>query len=145
MVDVSAKPESARRAVARGVVTMDPASVRRIADGEVGKGDVLAIARIAGVQGAKRTADLVPLCHPLRITDVEVRIDLEPAGRVLIEVEVRAVDRTGVEMEAMAGVCAAGLTIYDMVKGVDRSAALASVVLLEKQGGRSGHWVRKED
>lgn len=143
MVDVSAKPETARRAVARGIVVMSPETVARIEAGAVGKGDVLAIVRIAGVQGAKRTADLVPLCHPVRLTDVDVRIELEPEGRAVIEVEARAVDRTGVEMEAMAGVCAAGLALYDMIKGVDRSASIEAVELREKEGGRSGHWLKE--
>jgi cyclic pyranopterin phosphate synthase len=142
MVDVSAKPETVRRAVAEGVVSMAPETVARISSGGIGKGDVLALARIAGVQGAKKTSELIPLCHPVWLTDVDVRISLEPTGRAVIEVEARAVDRTGVEMEAMAGVCAAGLALYDMIKGVDRSAHLASIRLLEKEGGRSGHWMR---
>lgn len=144
MVDVSAKPSTARRAVAEGTVRMKPSTVASIRRGEVAKGDVLAVARVAGIQGAKRTSDLVPLCHPLRIDAVNV--DVETAGdeRVGIRVEVRAFDRTGVEMEALTAVCAAALSVIDMVKGVDRLAFVERVRLLEKEGGRTGSWRRDE-
>ncbi len=141
MVDVSAKAETQRRAVAEAVVCMRPETVRAIQGGKLAKGDALAVARIAGIQGAKKTADLIPLCHPLRIQDV--RVDLTPgADRVVIRTEVRAIDRTGVEMEAMTAASVAGLALYDMIKGVDRSAHVASIRLLEKVGGKSGHWQR---
>jgi len=144
MVDVSAKPDTARRAVAEGFVRMQPATLRKITAGEIEKGDALAVARLAGIQGAKRTADLVPLCHPIRLDHVAV--SLEPAGedRMRIRVETAALDRTGVEMEAMTAVMASALALYDMIKGVDRSAAIESVRLLVKEGGRSGPWRRPE-
>ncbi len=141
MVDVSAKPETARRAVAKAAVHMRPETVAAVDGGTLTKGDALAVARIAGIQGAKKTADLIPLCHPLRIQDV--RVDLTPASdRVEIRTEVRAIDRTGVEMEALTAAAVAALALYDMVKGVDRSASIASIRLVEKVGGKSGHWQR---
>ena len=141
MVDVSAKQPTARRAVAAGLVRMQPATVARVADGQVAKGDALAVARIAGIQGAKRAADLIPLCHPIRLD--KVRVELEPGeDGIRITVEAVAFDRTGVEMEAMAAVSAAALALYDMIKGVDRSASIADVRLLRKEGGRSGTWTR---
>jgi cyclic pyranopterin phosphate synthase len=109
----------------------------------VPKGDALAVARIAGIQGTKRTSDLIPLCHPLAIHAVEVDLVVVDAG-VDITVTVRTADRTGVEMEALTGVAVAALALIDMVKGVDRRAAIASIELLEKLGGRSGHWVRNQ-
>jgi cyclic pyranopterin phosphate synthase len=145
MVDVSTKQATTRRAVATGFVRMQPETVRLVIGGEVAKGDALAVARIAGIQGAKRCADLVPLCHPIRID--KVRVDFEANDTktgFTITAEVVAFDRTGVEMEAMAAVLAAGLTLYDMIKGVDRSAEIASVRLLRKEGGRTGTWVRPE-
>lgn len=141
IVDVSSKTSTLRRAVATGVVRMQPATVGLITGGEVAKGDVLAIARVAGIQGAKRTAELVPLCHPVRLDKVRVDLEAEEDG-LRITVEVVAFDRTGVEMEAMAAVTTAGLALYDMIKGVDRAAELAEVRLLRKEGGRSGDWSR---
>ena len=145
MVDVSAKPTTLRRAVAEGFVCMRPETVALIRAGGVEKGDALAVARIAGIQGAKRTADLIPLCHPIRLD--RVGVELEPAGegRFRVEVEAVGVDRTGVEMEALAGVAAAALTLYDMIKGVDRSAFITDLRLLSKEGGRSGSWQRPTD
>ncbi len=141
MVDVSAKQPTARRAVAEGLVRMQPETVARIVEGDVAKGDALAVARIAGIQGAKRAADLIPLCHPIRLD--KVRVELAPGeGGIQVTVEAIAFDRTGVEMEAMAAVSAAGLALYDMIKGVDRSASIADVRLLRKEGGHSGLWVR---
>lgn len=144
MVDVSGKQATLRRAVAEGVVRLQPETVAAIHDGTVAKGDALAVARLAGIQGAKRAADLIPLCHPVRLD--KVRVALEPAGdRVRIEVEAIAFDRTGVEMEAMAAVSAAALALYDMVKGMDRSASIAGIRLLLKEGGRSGTWTRETE
>ena len=142
MVDVSAKAATLRRAVAEGFVRMRPETVALIQAGGVEKGDALAVARIAGIQGAKRTSDLVPLCHPLRLDRVGVTLEPEGADRFRIEAEVVAVDRTGVEMEALTAVAAAALTLYDMIKGVDRSAAISEIRLLTKEGGRSGVWQR---
>jgi len=146
MVDVSAKPATAREAVARGVVHMAMATVTAIVDRAVAKGDVLAVARIAGIQGAKRTSDLIPLCHPLAITSAT--IDLEPVvaeGRVDIVARVKTTGPTGVEMEALTAVSVAALTLYDMVKAIDRAVVIGEIRLEEKSGGRSGHWRRAAD
>ncbi len=145
MVDVSEKPATARRAVAAGRVCMQPATVEKIVAGHIEKGDALAVARIAGIQGAKRTADLVPLCHPIRLDHVGVTIEPEGADAMGIRAEARAVDRTGVEMEAMAAVSAAALALYDMIKSVDRSASIEAIRLLTKEGGKSGFWERGEE
>ena len=144
MVDVSGKATSVRRAVATGRVCMRPETLEALRTGSVAKGDALAVARVAGIQGAKRTADLVPLCHPIRLDEVVVDLAVD-AEAVQVTVTAVAFDRTGVEMEAMAGVCAAALALYDMVKGRDRSAHVADVRLLRKEGGRSGTWVRSDD
>ncbi len=143
MVDVSAKPVSERRAVARAVVRVSPDTARAVAAGDAPKGDVLGVARIAGIQAAKRTADLIPLCHPLPLTfvGVEGSIDAD-AGAITLTAEARTTGQTGVEMEAMTAASVAALTVYDMVKGIERGAEIAEVVLLEKSGGRSGHWTR---
>ena len=142
MVDVSAKPATRRRALAEGFVHLAPATLRLLRAGRIAKGDAYAVARLAGIQAGKRTSEWIPLCHPVRLD--ELRVDLAPAGpgRVRITAEAVAVDRTGVEMEALVAVAAAGLALYDMIKAVDRSAALEGVRLLEKEGGRSGRWVR---
>jgi len=145
MVDVSAKPPTAREAVARGVVHMARETVTAIVDRAVVKGDVLAVARIAGIQGAKHTSELIPLCHPLAITAVAV--DLEPvvaAGRVDIVARVKTTGPTGVEMEALTAVSVAALTLYDMVKAIDRAVVIGEICLEEKSGGRSGVWRRGE-
>lgn len=143
MVDVSAKPTTAREATAAGTVHMAPGTLELIRQGRHAKGDVLAVARVAAIMGTKRTADLIPMCHPLPIDGVEVRFVLEEApSRVDIEVTVRVAARTGVEMEALTGVMAAALTIYDMCKAVDREMTVSEVRLLAKSGGRSGDWVR---
>jgi cyclic pyranopterin monophosphate synthase len=144
MVDVGAKPETARRAVARAVVRMDPATAARVAAGDAPKGDVLATARIAGIQAAKRTGELIPLCHPLPLDHVDVDAAVDPAaGTVTITAEARVTARTGVEMEALTAASVAALTVYDMVKGLEKGVEIASVVLLEKSGGRSGEWRRE--
>ncbi|MHC5010662.1 MAG: cyclic pyranopterin monophosphate synthase MoaC [Planctomycetota bacterium] len=143
MVDVSGKEATHRRARAEGVLRLQPATLEAVRDGSVPKGDVFAVARIAGIQGAKRTSDLVPLCHPLRIDAVEVDVEALPPDRVRVEAVVCAFDRTGVEMEALAAVSAAALAVYDMVKAVDRGAVIESIRLLEKEGGKSGSWRRE--
>ena len=139
MVDVGAKPDTERLAVATGRVRMGAEARAAIRAHSVAKGDVLQIARIAGIQGAKRTADLIPLCHPLPIDGVEVEVELDDEG-VTIVARVRTRWRTGVEMEALTAVTAAALTVYDMVKAVDRGMYIEGVRLLEKSGGRSGTW-----
>jgi cyclic pyranopterin phosphate synthase len=141
MVDVSAKEVTVRSATAHGQVLVSAEVVGMLRGAGVPKGDALAVARIAGIQGTKRTSDLIPLCHPLAIHAVEVDLVVVDAG-VDITVTVRTADRTGVEMEALTGVAVAALALIDMVKGVDRRAAIAGIELLEKLGGRSGHWVR---
>jgi cyclic pyranopterin phosphate synthase len=138
MVDVGSKPVSDRRAVARSEVRMAPATAARVARGDAPKGDVASTARIAGIQAAKRTAELIPLCHPLPLTFVDVRVSVdEQSGVVGIEAEARTEARTGVEMEAMTACAVAALTVYDMVKGIERGVEIAAVTLLEKTGGKS--------
>ncbi len=142
MVDVGAKPRTERVAVAVARLRMLPATLERILQGKVEKGDVLAAARLAGVMAAKRTPDIVPLCHPIALSGVEV--ELTPAEAALdIRVTVRTVDRTGVEMEALTSACAAALTVYDMCKSVDRGMVMEQVQLEHKAGGRSGTWNRQ--
>jgi cyclic pyranopterin monophosphate synthase len=143
MVDVGGKAVSERRAVARAVVRVSPETARKVAAGDAPKGDVLGVARIAGIQAAKRTADLIPLCHPLPLAfaGVEASVDRQ-AGEITLVAEARTTGQTGVEMEAMTAASVAALTVYDMVKGLERGAEIAEVVLLEKSGGRSGHWIR---
>jgi cyclic pyranopterin phosphate synthase len=143
MVDVGAKPETLRVAVASGAVEMAPATLRLVAAGRVGKGDVLGVARLAALGGLKRTAELIPLCHPLRVVGSDVALALDQKrGRVTIRAEVHAFDRTGVEMEAMTAVTIAALTVYDMCKAVDRGMRIVEVQLEEKSGGKSGVWKR---
>jgi cyclic pyranopterin monophosphate synthase len=143
MVDVSAKLDTVREARARVTLRLKPATLRAIRRGEVVKGDVLGVARLAGIMAAKRTAELIPLCHPLRLTGIDVRFALDRArSAVHVETAVRTVDKTGVEMEALTAAAAAGLAIYDMVKAIDRGMRLTDLCLVEKSGGRSGHWVR---
>jgi cyclic pyranopterin phosphate synthase len=143
MVDVGSKPVTERRALARAVVRLSPETAATVARGEAPKGDVLGVARIAGIQAAKRTADLIPLCHPLGLTfaNVEASIDAQ-AGAITLESEARTTGQTGVEMEAMCAAAVAALTVYDMVKGLERGAVIEEVELLEKSGGRSGKWRR---
>lgn len=143
MVDVGEKPVTARRAVAAATVNMRRETFRRLAQHDTPKGDVLAAARIAGIQAAKRTSELIPLCHGIALTRVEVQIDLDGvAFAVNILATAEAMDRTGVEMEALVAASIAGLTIYDMLKGIDRDMSLSDVKLLEKSGGRTGHYLR---
>ena len=141
MVDVGAKPTSERRAVARARLRMEPATARAVEAGDGPKGEVLGVARIAGIQAAKGTATLIPLCHPLPLSfvDVVATVDAE-TGRVELLAEARTVGQTGVEMEAMTAASVAALTVYDMVKGLERGVAIEEVVLVSKSGGRSGEW-----
>ncbi|MCA9062837.1 MAG: cyclic pyranopterin monophosphate synthase MoaC [Planctomycetaceae bacterium] len=141
MVEVGEKPITMRLAKAAGCVLMRPETLRLITDRAIAKGDVFEVARIAGITGAKRTADLIPLCHPIGLDNVEVHFDAQPEGRVRVEAIARCHGRTGVEMEALTAVATACLTIYDMCKSVDRQMCITDVRLLEKAGGRSGHFV----
>ena len=144
MVDVSDKPATQRRAVAEAFVSLEPDTISLIVDGRLAKGDVLTVAEMAGVMAAKRTAELIPLCHPLPLSDVLVEVTPErPAGGLRIRAAVATTGPTGVEMEALTAAAIAALTVYDMVKSVDRSAAVRDVQLLEKSGGRSGEWRRE--
>ena len=143
MVDVSDKPATLRRAVAQGRIRMQAATLALITEGKAGKGDVLGVARIAAIQGAKRTSDLIPLCHPLPLSKVAVEFEVEtdePA--VLCRVTAQTVGPTGVEMEALTAVQVGLLTIYDMCKAADRGMVITDVALVEKIGGKSGHWQR---
>ena len=145
MVDVSPKRETAREAVAQVIVKMRAATLHAIQAGQLAKGDVLGVARTAGIMAAKRTPELIPLCHPLRITGCDVTFALDDKhSTVTIEARVRTVDKTGVEMEALTAAAVAGLTVYDMVKAVDRGIVLSGLCLLEKTGGKSGAWRRKK-
>jgi cyclic pyranopterin phosphate synthase len=139
MVDVGAKPATERVAVAEGFVTIAPAALTAIRDGAVAKGDVLAVARVAGIMGAKRTAELVPLCHPIVLSAVSVELALEAEG-IRVRAEARNTGPTGVEMEALTAVSVACLTLYDMAKALDRAMAIGPIRLISKRGGRSGDW-----
>ena len=143
MVDVGAKPATERRARARALVRVSPETAATVQAGDAPKGDVIGVARIAGIQAAKRTSELIPLCHPLSLSyvGVEGRIDAA-AGEIELIAEASTSGPTGVEMEALTAASVAALTVYDMVKGVERGAEIAEVALLEKSGGRSGHWRR---
>ncbi|MEQ8369652.1 MAG: cyclic pyranopterin monophosphate synthase MoaC [Alphaproteobacteria bacterium] len=146
MVDVSDKAETLRVATAAGRVTMAPETLRRIMAGKVSKGDVLAVARLAGIMATKRTGDLIPLCHPLPISGVDLDLVCQEASHsVEITATVRTTGRTGVEMEALTAVTIAGLTVYDMCKAMDRGMRLGDVRLLRKEGGRSGAWTAPDD
>lgn len=150
MVNVGGKPMTHRVCIARGEVRMAPETLDRIAGGELPKGDVLATARLAGIQAAKRASDWIPLCHPLPLDSVAVELTAQPAepgetARLLIEVRAETHWRTGVEMEALTAVAAAALTIYDMCKAIDRGMVLGEVRLVHKSGGKSGEWSRSEE
>lgn len=141
MVDVSDKQETERVAVAKGDIVMQPETLARIRDGGVKKGDVLSVARLAGIMGAKRTPDLIPLCHPLALTKVSVDLALAPErNAVEITATCKLKGRTGVEMEALTAVSVAALTVYDMCKAVDRGMRIENVRLAHKSGGKSGHY-----
>ena len=145
MVDVSDKAVSRRIAVARGAIKMRPETLALILEDKIEKGDVFSVARVAGIMAAKKTSELIPMCHPLNITSIEVNLNpQENPARVEIEAAVRVDGKTGVEMEAMTAVCVAGLTIYDMCKAVDREMSIAKIRLAEKSGGKSGAFTRKE-
>jgi cyclic pyranopterin monophosphate synthase len=143
MVDVGDKPATERRASARSVVRVTPGTARVVLAGDAPKGDVIGVARIAGIQAAKRTSELIPLCHPLALSfvGVEGSVDVE-AGEIVLTAEARSTGPTGVEMEALTAAAVAALTVYDMVKGIERGAEIAAVALIEKSGGRSGSWRR---
>ena len=144
MVDVSEKAITTRTAIAQGEVRMLPATLAAIRDGEMPKGDVLAAARIAGIMAAKKTPDLIPLCHTLLLSKVMVEFELDQAeSRVIITATVRCNGQTGVEMEALTAVSVAALTIYDMAKAVEKTMTIGGIRLLEKQGGKSGEWKRE--
>ena len=139
MVDVTAKDVTVREAEATGTILMSPATRERILAKELDKGDALEVARIAGIMAAKKTSELIPLCHPISLGAIEVIFDPNEDG-IEIRAVVRTAERTGVEMEALTAVSVAALTIYDMVKGIDRGASISNVRLLRKSGGRSGDW-----
>ncbi|UCG11631.1 MAG: cyclic pyranopterin monophosphate synthase MoaC [Deltaproteobacteria bacterium] len=141
MVHVGVKPITERQAVAQGRIRMRPETLRLITTGEVGKGDVLGVARISGIMAAKRTSDLIPLCHPLQLTgiDIDFTSNME-ASEIAIVATVKANDRTGVEMEALVAVTTAALTIYDMCKSYDRGMVINEILLVEKRGGKSGNY-----
>jgi cyclic pyranopterin monophosphate synthase len=143
MVDISAKPPTEREAFARGSVTLMPGTIRLIKEMGIQKGDVVAVSRIAGIMAAKKTPELIPLCHPLQITSVSLDITLDEGNsKIDIESRVKTVGQTGVEMEALTAVSVAALTIYDMCKAVDKEMVLSGIMLIEKRGGRSGEFRR---
>jgi cyclic pyranopterin monophosphate synthase len=143
MVDVGEKASTERRAVARARLRLAPETVQAVLAGDAPKGDVIGVARIAGIQAAKRTSELIPLCHPLALSFVGVEGELDvAAGEVTLPAEAHTTGPTGVEMEAMTAAAVAALTVYDMIKGIDRTAEIVEVTLLEKSGGRSGLWQR---
>ena len=146
MVDVGDKAPTSRRALAEGTIRMSPATLQAVAEGSVSKGNVLLVAQLAGVMGAKRAADLIPLCHPLPLSAVKVEIEPEPGLPGLrARAEVRVEGRTGVEMEALTAVSCALLTVYDMCKALDRGMEIGAIRLLRKEGGRSGTWTAESE
>jgi len=145
MVDVSGKADTVRVAVAEGHVKMAPETLRRIRERSVAKGDVLAVAQIAGIQAAKRTSDWIPMCHPLPLTGVDITFADDGAETLTITAEVKTTGKTGVEMEALTAVSAAALTVYDMCKALQKDMVIGSVALLSKTGGKSGDYVRSAE
>jgi cyclic pyranopterin phosphate synthase len=144
MVDVTGKAETARVAVARGEVRMRPETIQAVKDGAIAKGDVLAVAQVAGIMGVKETGGLIPMCHPLLITGADLKFYIDqPGSRVLIEAAVRTTGKTGVEMEALTAVAVAALTIYDMCKAIDKGMVIGEIRLAEKKGGKSGDFIRE--
>jgi len=142
MVDVSRKAETLREAIVRGSIFMKPATFKKIMSGKIAKGDVLSVAKVAGIMAAKRTSEIIPMCHPLNLSHVEVNLfPFEKESRIEIEVKVRIKARTGVEMEGLVAVATAGLTIYDMCKAIDRGMVLTDIHLVKKTGGKSGTYV----
>ncbi len=145
MVDVTTKDDTERVARARATISMQPETLQLIISGGIKKGDVLGVAQVAGIMGAKQTANLIPMCHPLLITSVDISFNLDESNNnIIINSEVKTTGKTGVEMEALSAVSIAALTVYDMCKSVDRWMKIESIELLEKQGGKSGH-IRRED
>lgn len=145
MVDVTEKVETTRVAVAKGSVTMKAETLERIRQGGIAKGDVLAVAQVAGIMAAKQTSNLIPMCHPLAITSAKLNFKMIPPETVEIESIVKVTGKTGVEMEALTAVCVAALTIYDMCKAIDKGMIIHDVRLIEKMGGKSGHFVRQSE
>ena len=144
MVDVTEKPSTVREAIARGSVYVKPETLKLIQDKKIPKGDVLCVARVAGIQAVKKTSELIPMCHPLNITSVDIDLTLDnKKNRIDIEACVKVTGQTGVEMEALTAVSVVALTIYDMCKAVDKEMIISDVMLMEKKGGRSGHFKRK--
>lgn len=143
MVDVSAKDVTARTAIARGLVEMKPETLELIQEGSIEKGDVLAVAQVAGVMAAKKTSELVPMCHPLQITGVDINFSVLSDTELGIIATVKTMDRTGVEMEALTAVSVAALTVYDMCKAVDKTMKIGDIELVEKTGGKSGRYVKE--
>ena len=141
MVDISAKPSTTREAVTRASVIMQPDTMNLIVDKKISKGDVFAVARIAGIMAAKKCSELIPLCHPIPLTSIEINFSTHE-NRVDIEARVRSSSQTGVEMEALTAVSTTALTIYDMCKAVDRGMVITDIMVYEKKGGKSGHWLR---
>jgi cyclic pyranopterin monophosphate synthase len=146
MVDVGDKPVTTRRAIAEGSIRMSPDTLRAVTEGSVSKGNVITVAELAGVMGAKRTADLIPLCHPLPVTSIRVQVSVDDALPGLrVRAEVRVDGKTGVEMEALTAVSCALLTVYDMCKALDRTMEMGGIRLLHKEGGRSGTWTAESE
>ncbi len=145
MVDVGNKPETLRQATARSTISMQAETFHRIVDRKIEKGDVFSVARVAGIMAAKKTGDLIPMCHPLNLTSVDIEfIPLEDSSQIEIRATGTLVGRTGVEMEAMAAVSVAALTIYDMCKAIDREMTISDIQLLKKSGGKSGTFIREQ-
>jgi len=142
MVDVGDKEATKREAIARGYLSLKKETVQAIKEGKIPKGDVLSVANVAGILAAKKTASLIPMCHPLRITSVKIDFELKE-DTIIINSKVSAIDRTGVEMEALTAAALSALTIYDMCKGVDREISISRIELIEKKGGKSGHFIKK--
>jgi cyclic pyranopterin phosphate synthase len=144
MVDVGDKEDTARIAIAEGEVVMRPETLRLINEGKISKGDVLAVAQVAGIMAAKQSSQIIPMCHPLMLTSVDLNFKInEEAHKIIIKAKVKTVGRTGVEMEALTAVAIAGLTIYDMCKAVDRGMTIKAIRLIEKAGGKSGHYLNQ--
>ena len=143
MVDVGEKKDTLRIAIAEGEIIMQPSTIKMIKDKKISKGDVLAVAQVAGIMAAKKTSQIIPMCHPLILTNVDLNFTInENENKIIIQSKVKTIGKTGVEMEALTAVAAAGLTIYDMCKVVDRGMTIKSIYLLEKSGGKSGHFLR---
>jgi len=144
MVDVGDKEDTARIAIAEGEIVMRPETLRLINEGKISKGDVLAVAQVAGIMAAKQTSQIIPMCHPLMLTSVDLNFKInEEAHKIIIKSKVKTIGRTGVEMEALTAVAIAGLTIYDMCKAVDRGMTVKAIRLIEKAGGKSGHYLNQ--